>query len=189
MKCSHLIGGAIFASALLGSAAFAFAEDAAPPADTGAAPPAADAAAAPAPKVAKKATKPAAAAMWTGKALQVGHSKGYTVTLKVSAKAMESEYPELACGGKLTKVGAKGDSSFYIETITHGALDKTTGKGCIDGTVTLIKSGEGYIWGWVGQYDGKPIVAYAALGKQAMPAAEAPAPTSAPAAKGAAPAQ
>jgi len=111
MKCSHLIGGAIFASALLGSAAFAFAEDAAPPADTGAAPPAADAAAAPAPKVAKKATKPAAAAMWTGKALQVG------------------------------------------------------------------------------QYDGKPIVAYAALGKQAMPSAEAPAPTSAPAAKGAAPAQ
>lgn len=160
------MSGAAIAALIMGSVVNAHAQDT-PPADAGAAPAAASDEAAPA-KPMKKKAKAAASSDFAGTAIQVGHAKGYTVILKFTGNKAETSYPDLACNGKLTRVGAKGDTSFYLETITAGALDAATGKGCIDGTVTLIKSGDGYIWGWIGQHDGKPIVAYATLAKQAM---------------------
>ncbi|MCX5515279.1 hypothetical protein C3941_22410 [Kaistia algarum] len=172
MKFSHWIGGALLASAIAGYGSAALAEDAAPPpADAAPAAAADDAAAAPAPaKPAKKKVKMGAAdGIWAGSFMQVGHSGGYKMAIKFAGKTIETDYPDQSCGGKLTKVGTKGDTSFYVETITRGGVDAATGKGCIDGNVTLIKAGDGYIWGWVGQHDGKPIVAYGTLAKQAAP--------------------
>jgi hypothetical protein len=161
--------------ALLGTVAFAAAQDAAapeaPPADA----PAVEAPAAPVAakpvvkKVKKAAAKPLTSPMfgvWTGNAIQVGRAGGYPVAITISAKGAETDYPNLSCGGTLTKVGAKGDDSFFIETITRGAFDPGSSKGCLSGTVTLVKANEQLIWGWIGTFGGKPVVAYATLTKQ-----------------------
>jgi hypothetical protein len=73
----------------------------------------------------------------------------------------ETDYPELKCGGKLTRVGATGDYVFFIETITRGRQD--AGGRCIDGTVTVAPANEKLAWGWFGSYGGKTFVASSLL--------------------------
>jgi hypothetical protein len=111
------------------------------------------------------ATKPAPSitGIWSGKAAQVGRSGGYAVKLTFTAKTITSDYADLGCAGTLAKAGANGNYSFYVEKITTGGIDATTNKGCVDGSVTLIKSGDSLIWGWLGAVNGKPIVVYATL--------------------------
>ena len=143
MKFSHRIGGAVMALAMLGAAGAAIAQDAAP------------------------AKAGPLAGNWTGTFVQVGHPQAYRMAIQFSGKSAEIDYPDQSCGGKLARVGAKDGTSFYVETITRGGVDPATGHGCVGGNVTLIRSGETLIWGWVGEHQGKPIVAYATLTKAA----------------------
>jgi len=159
MKVSKWIGGAVLAVAMLGTTAVALAQDT----PEGAAAPTAEAA--PVKKKAKAGE--ALSGNWTGTFVQVGHPQAYRMAIQFSGKSAEIDYPDQSCGGKLARVGAKDDTSFYIETITRGGVDPATGHGCVGGNVTLIRAGESLIWGWVGEHQGKPIVAYATLTKAA----------------------
>jgi hypothetical protein len=100
---------------------------------------------------------------WSGPLNQVARAKQFTLTLKLDGKTGTSTYPDAHCSGKLTRAGTVGDTVFYSETITEGKLDAATKAGCVDGNFTLIQSGTGLVAGWLGTYDGKPIVVYGVL--------------------------
>jgi hypothetical protein len=99
--------------------------------------------------------------VWTGPVTQVGSSKGYSLVLTVREAGGETDYPELNCGGKLTRVGSAGGYTFYLETITRNRLDR--GGNCIDGTITIGPAGDKVAWGWVGTHQGETLVAYSTL--------------------------
>jgi len=103
---------------------------------------------------------------WTGKATQVGRSGTYTVILTIGKTDNISAYPDLNCTGKLTRIGGSGNYVYYAEAITNNKFDAAKKKGCLDGSVTLLRSGNTLIYGWLGEYNDKPIVAYATLVKQ-----------------------
>src|SRR5262245_57897750 len=114
---------------------------------------------------------PAAAApdntgSWTGKATQVGRAGTYTVTVTITKKDGATIYPEQQCNGKLTRIGGSGNYVYYAEAITANKFDAAKKKGCLDGSITLLRSGNTLIYGWLGAYNDKPIVAYATLVKQ-----------------------
>ena len=99
--------------------------------------------------------------VWKGQVKQNIGASNYTVVLKLSGDRGESAYPELDCGGTLTRVGQSGAYSFYVETIAR------RGKDCIDGAVTLVKGNDGTIaWGWVGTDKGETYVAWSSLTRQ-----------------------
>jgi hypothetical protein len=104
--------------------------------------------------------------IWSGLVAQVGRSKQYTVTLKLSGKTGQSSYPEQHCTGKLTRAGSSGDYAFFVETITEGKFDATTKSGCIDGSMTLVRAGDALVMGWTAAYGGRPIIAYGSLAPQ-----------------------
>jgi len=95
--------------------------------------------------------------VWTGRVKQNSGATDYTVVMRLSGDGGETEYPELKCGGKLTRVAQSGDYSFYLETIT------TAGTGCIDGAITLVSSRDTITWGWVGTSKGETYVAWSSL--------------------------
>jgi hypothetical protein len=95
--------------------------------------------------------------VWTGRVKQNSRSSDYTVVMRLSGDGGETEYPELKCGGKLTRVAQSGDYSFYLEKIT------TAGIGCIDGAITLVSSRDAITWGWVGTSKGETYVAWSSL--------------------------
>jgi len=103
---------------------------------------------------------------WTGKASQVGRGGTYVVTVTITKKEATTTYPAQQCSGKLTRVGGSGDYVFYAEAITSNKFDPAKKKGCLDGAVTLLRSGSTLIYGWLGSFGDKPIVAYATLAKQ-----------------------
>src|SRR5262249_39965491 len=80
--------------------------------------------------------------VWKGAVKQNSGASHYTVVMKLSDKGGETEYPELKCGGVLTRVGQSGDYAFYLEKIT------TKGSNCIDGAITLVRSNDMIAWGW-----------------------------------------
>ena len=99
--------------------------------------------------------------VWKGQVKQNIGASNYTVVLKLSGSGGESDYPELNCGGTLTRVGQSGPYSFYVETITR------KGKSCIDGAVTLVQANDGTLaWGWVGADRGETYVAWSSLTRQ-----------------------
>jgi len=98
---------------------------------------------------------------WTGPAAQNVGSSGYTVVLTITRTDAVSNYPELKCGGKLTRVGEANGYVFFTETITRGG--KSSGGSCIDGTVTIAPAGRKLAWGWVGSYKGQVYVAWSNL--------------------------
>ena len=100
---------------------------------------------------------------WTGDLAEVGRSKTFPVTLTLKGKGGETTYPSQNCTGKLTRAGSSGDYSFFTETISSGKFDPATKTGCVDGSLTLIKSGAGVVIGWFGAEGGKPIVAFGTL--------------------------
>jgi hypothetical protein len=151
------------------SAAAAVAAPAAPTVTTA---PAAAPAATDAPAVVPKAktvkvTKPAAPAdwtgSWTGSLAQVGRASPYAFAITLAGKAGQTTYPGQNCTGKLVRVGTSGDYAFFVETITAGKFDPATKAGCLDGSLTLQKSGGGLVMTWMTAYEGKVIVAYGAL--------------------------
>ncbi len=95
--------------------------------------------------------------VWTGPVKQNIGSTDYTVVMKLSGDGGETDYPELGCGGTLTRIGEVGNYSFYLEKITR------KGTHCIDGAITLVKANGTMAWGWVGSYDGQTYVAWSTL--------------------------
>jgi hypothetical protein len=59
-----------------------------------------------------------------GPLTQVGSESKYTVVLTLTANAGQTDYPELKCGGKLTRIGASHSYVFFVEVITSGQADK-----------------------------------------------------------------
>jgi hypothetical protein len=80
--------------------------------------------------------------------------------LTLSDSGGETDYPELNCGGTLTRVGQSGAYSFYLEKITR------RGVGCVDGAITLVNAKGMIAWSWVGVYDGTTLVAWSSLTKR-----------------------
>jgi len=99
--------------------------------------------------------------VWSGTVVQNIGASNYSVVMTIGDTTAETDYPELKCGGKLTRVGAAGDYVFFIETITRGRQD--AGGGCIDGTVTVAPANQNLAWGWFGSYGGKTHVASSLL--------------------------
>lgn len=101
---------------------------------------------------------------WTGQVSQVGSQSEYSVVLTISDKGAQTDYPELNCAGKLTRVGASKTYTFYAETITKGHADK--GGRCVDGTVTVSRAGDGLAYGWFGVVDSTAVIAHSTLVKK-----------------------
>jgi len=93
--------------------------------------------------------------------IQVQRTIEFTVTLEITAREAQISYPELHCGGKLSHVGASGDYSFFLETITRGAADDD-GR-CSNGTITVVRDGVNLAWGWFGLVKGEIVVAHGML--------------------------
>jgi len=108
---------------------------------------------------------PAVTGSWSGPVTQVGSTSRYSVVLKLTTTGGESNYPELNCAGKLTRVGASRSYVFFIEVITQGQRDK--GGRCPDGTITVARSGEDLAWGWFGTIEGNIAIAYGTLARKA----------------------
>ncbi|NJO22595.1 MAG: hypothetical protein HC868_06185 [Sphingomonadales bacterium] len=100
------------------------------------------------------------AGSWAGAVTQPG-SKPYSIVMTRQASGGETDYPDLQCGGKLTRAGSAGGYTFFLETITRGRLDK--GGRCIDGSITVTMAGAQLAWGWVGIHNGQTLVAHASL--------------------------
>jgi hypothetical protein len=129
-----------------------------------------DASQTPQPAAAPKATKakPANAAdwsgTWSGALAQVGRAKPFAFQVTLSGKSGSSSYADDHCAGKLTRAATSGGYAFYTEAISDGKFDAATGKGCIDGSLTLVKdAGGSLIATWMAAYNGKAIVAYGTL--------------------------
>jgi hypothetical protein len=104
---------------------------------------------------------PAVTGTWTGMVAQNNGTTGYSVVMTITADAAETEYPELKCGGKLTRVATRNGYVFFTETIAHGGV--RSGGECIDGTITVTPAGDKLVWGWVGGYKGETFVAWGTL--------------------------
>ncbi len=125
--------------------------------------------AAPAKPAKAKPAKPADwTGTWSGSLAQVGRAKPFAFQIALSGKTGTSSYADDNCAGKLARAGTAGGFAFFTETITSGKLDPATGKGCLDGALTMVKdAGGGLILTWTAAYGGKAIVAYGTLA--AMP--------------------
>src|SRR5579871_5299543 len=103
---------------------------------------------------------------WIGKASQVGRSRTYSVTVTIGKKEATTAYPDLNCTGKLTRIGGSGNYVFYSEAIVNNKFDAAKKTGCLDGAVTLLRSGNSLIYSWIGAFNDKPVVAYATLSQE-----------------------
>jgi hypothetical protein len=101
------------------------------------------------------------AGTWTGKVAQNSGSSNYTVVMTITKNGAKTDYPELKCGGTLSRVGVSKGYVFYMETITRGGIN--SGGRCIDGSVTVAPAGKKLAWGWVGSYRGQVYVAWSNL--------------------------
>src|SRR5215831_523717 len=84
--------------------------------------------------------------VWTGVVKQNPDASDYTVVMRLFDGGGETDYPELKCGGKLTRIAESGAYAFYLEKITSGT-------GCLDGAITLVNSDDTMTWAWVGVHD------------------------------------
>jgi hypothetical protein len=101
---------------------------------------------------------------WTGQVSQVGSQSEYSVVLTISDRGAQTEYPELECSARLTRVGASKGYTFYAETITKGQAEK--GGRCVDGTITVSRAGDGLAYGWFGVAEGTAVIAHSTLSKK-----------------------
>jgi hypothetical protein len=119
-----------------------------------------------APRPAKPtASTPGVVGTWSGSVTQVGGESKYTVVLTLTRNAGQTDYPELNCGGKLTRIGASKDYVFYVEVITRGQAEK--GGRCPDGTITVARAGDKLNWVWFGIPQDSVIVAFGTLTRKA----------------------
>jgi hypothetical protein len=106
---------------------------------------------------------PDVAGNWKGELKQIGETSSYKLELAIGPNGGQTQYPDLKCTGKLTRIGASKSYVFFIEIITKGAFDK--GGRCPDGTITVARSGEKLALAWFGNIQGEMIVAYGTLSK------------------------
>ena len=99
-------------------------------------------------EVMAQAPGPSVVGTWTGTVAQNSGATRYTVVMTVTATGGQTDYPELHCGGKLTRMASANGYVFFTETITRGG--KSSGGSCIDGTLTIAPAGAGLSWGWMG---------------------------------------
>jgi hypothetical protein len=95
---------------------------------------------------------------------QVGGQTPYNIKVSISARNLETEYPELNCTGKLTRIGASKSYVFFVEVITKGQLEK--GGRCPDGTITVARQGDDLAVSWFGSVQGQTVVAFGTLKRQ-----------------------
>ena len=100
---------------------------------------------------------------WSGPVTQVGRAKPFAIEVTLAGKTGTTNYPDEHCKGKLVRTGTSGDYAFFIETITEGKLDPASKHGCLDGSLTLLKSPAGLVMSWMAANEGKAIVAYGSL--------------------------
>jgi hypothetical protein len=101
---------------------------------------------------------------WSGELTQVGSNTPYKFEIGITAKGLETKYPDLNCSGKLTRVGQSRSYVFFVEVITQGQADK--GGRCPDGTITVARSADKLAIGWFGSVKENTIIAYGTLGKK-----------------------
>jgi hypothetical protein len=115
-----------------------------------------------------KKTPPAAglnvAGSWTGTLSQVGSSSPSKFEISITARGAETNYPDLDCIGKLTRVGQSKSYVFFVEAITKGQAEK--GGRCPDGTITVARQGNELAVGWFGSVGDTTVVAYGTLKKK-----------------------
>jgi hypothetical protein len=104
---------------------------------------------------------------WSGQVYQVGRASPFPVSMSISAKGVEIDYPERNCSGVLNLAGTYNEYSFYVEKITKGAFDRIKKSGCVSGAIVTQRVGTTLIWGWTGSNDGLPFVVYGTLGTPA----------------------
>ncbi len=68
---------------------------------------------------------------WTGSFKQSNEPGSYAIAIDFSREPATIDYSDQSCGGTLEKVGEKGTTSFYAETITRGGVDPATGKATV----------------------------------------------------------
>jgi len=106
-------------------------------------------------------TGPAIAGTWSGTVLQIQRSIEYAVTVEITAQGAQTNYPELHCGGKLSRIGVSRDYAFFVETITTSPVDDN-GR-CSNGTITMARAGDDLVWGWFGLVKGEVVTAHGTL--------------------------
>jgi hypothetical protein len=116
------------------------------------------------PKRAPAARGPDIAGTWSGAIVQVGGNSRYNVVMKITGTGGETDYPELNCGGKVTRVGASKSYVFFVEIISRGQAEK--GGRCPDGTITVARAGDNLNWEWFGSVKGEIVLAYGTLSRQ-----------------------
>jgi hypothetical protein len=103
----------------------------------------------------------ALAGSWSGNVIQVQRSIEYAVSLEVTARGAQINYPGLNCGGNLRHIGASAEYDFYVETITRGpAHDDGL---CSSGTITMALAGDKMAWAWFGLVKGAIVTAHGLL--------------------------
>lgn len=103
------------------------------------------------------------AGRWTGEANQ-NNGSSYTIQLNVTATAVDADYPELKCSGKLARIAV---SSYYVifhETITHGRFGD--GGDCADSIVVIAPAGSNLAIGKFLAHGGEAFVTWALLTRQ-----------------------
>jgi len=135
-----------------------------PPAPAQQAPSAAQPSAKPAPAARPAASTPAIAGTWSGQVTQVGSEAKLNIVLTLTTAGGETNYPELNCGGKLTRIGASHGYVFFVEVITRGQAEK--GGRCPDGTITVARAGDNLSWVWFGAPQGDVIMAFGSLARK-----------------------
>jgi hypothetical protein len=104
---------------------------------------------------------------WGGAVEQPGRDQNFTIVVTIPATgAPTTSYPDEGCSGTLTRIGASGVYVFYVEKITKGKYDPAKGTGCLDGTITLARSGDKVLLSWFGTVDNGLYQASATLTKR-----------------------
>jgi hypothetical protein len=101
---------------------------------------------------------------WAGQMTQVGREAPFKFEIALTARALETKYPDLNCTGKLTRIGQSKSYVFFVEVITQGQADK--GGNCPDGTITVARSADKLAVAWFGSVKENTIVAYGTLAKK-----------------------
>lgn len=117
--------------------------------------------ASPAPATAEPSILESMQGVWSGRAVQTDGRSDYHAVVAIDGERVASNYPELDCGGDMIFAGAVDGYAFFAERITHGGL--ADGGGCIDGAATMKRVGDAIVWGWVGEYQGQPFLAWGRL--------------------------
>jgi hypothetical protein len=104
------------------------------------------------------------AGSWSGTVIQVQRSIEYAVSLQVTARGAQINYPELNCGGHLRRIGASAEYVFYVETITRGPVHDDGL--CSSGTITVARAADKLAWAWFGLVKGTITTADGLLTRQ-----------------------